>query len=149
MTEQQERELAQGLRALANSTRDLNASPRIEAAVLAKMGSAPAEAAARPMSPRLLPLAAALFLAVGGALWMASTASVPHVVQATGFVALPGAAVLPDMESANIVRVSLPVAALPAYGVAIADFRTESVEAELLVAQDGQARAIRFVNDSD
>ena len=72
-----------------------------------------------------------------------------HVLQPTGFVALPGAAVLPDMESANIVRVSLPVAALPAYGLAISDFRTESVEAELLVAQDGQARAIRFVNDSD
>ena len=149
MTDQQQRDLTRGLRALAESTRDFNASPHIEAAVLAKMGSAPAEAAARPTSRRLLPLAAALFLAVGGALWMASTASVPHVVQAAGFVALPGAAALPDMESADIVRVSLPVAALPAYGVAIADFRTESVEAELLVAQDGQARAIRFVNDSD
>ena len=149
MTDQQQRDLTRGLRALAESTRDFNASPHIEAAVLAKMGSAPAEAAARPSSRRLLPLAAALFLAVGGALWMASTASVPHVVQAAGFVALPGAAALPDMESADIVRVSLPVAALPAYGVAIADFRTESVEAELLVAQDGRARAIRFVNDSD
>ena len=162
MTEQQQRELARGLRALADSTRDFNASPHIEAAVLAKMGPADNAAAAtsglprrsaptfeRAKAGRLLPLAAALFLAVGGALWMASTASVPHVVQAAGFVALPGAAVLPDMESADIVRVSLPVAALPAYGVAIADFRTESVEAELLVAQDGQARAIRFVNDSD
>jgi hypothetical protein len=80
---------------------------------------------------------------------MTRTAQVPHVVQTDGFVALPGAAVLPDMESANIVRVSLPVAALPAYGIAIAGFRTESVEAELLVAQDGQARAIRFVHESD
>ena len=149
MTDQQQRELVRGLRALADSTRDLNASPHIEAAVLAKMGSAPAEAAARPTSRRLLPLAAALFLAVGGALWMARTASVPHVVQPAGFVALPGAAVLPDMESAHIVRVWLPVAALPTYGVAIADFKTESVEAELLVAQAGPARAIRFVNDSD
>ena len=149
MTEQQQRELARGLRALADSTRDFKVSPHIEAAVLAKMGSASAEAAARPTSRRLLPLAAALLLAVGGALYLARTAPVTHVVQAAGFVALPGAAVLPDMESANIVRVSLPVAALPAYGFAIADFRTESVEAELLVAQDGQARAIRFVNDSD
>ena len=149
MTEQQQRELARGLRTLADSTRDFKASPHIEAAVLAKMGSVPAEAAAHPTSRWLLPLAAALFLAVGGALWMARTARVPHVVQPDGFVALPGAAVLPDIESADIVRVSLPVAALPAYGVAIAGFRTESVEAELLVAQDGQARAIRFVNDSD
>ena len=151
MTEQQERELAHGLRALADSTRAMRASAAVEAAVLAEMGSVGGASAASSVRPphRLLPLAAALIVAVGGALWTARTVKVPQVVQADGFVALPGAAVLPDLESADIVRVSLPVAALPAYGVAIADFRTESVEAELLVAQDGQPRAIRFVNDSD
>ena len=51
MTEQQQRELARGLRALADSTRDFNASPHIEAAVLAKMGSADNAAAASRVDP--------------------------------------------------------------------------------------------------
>ena len=151
MTEQQQHELTRGLRALADSTREMNASASVEAAVLAGMGSVSGTGVAPAVisTHRLLPLAAALILAVGGALWLARSAQVPHVVYPAGFVALPEAAVLPDIESANIVRVWLPVAALPAYGVVIGDLRTESVEAELLVAQDGQARAIRFVNDSD
>lgn len=148
MTEQQQRELARGLRALADSTRHMEASDRVEVAVLAQMGSAAATVTAPPVH-RLLPLAAALILAVGGALWTARTAHPPRSVSPAGFVALPGAGVLPQMESATIVRVSLPVAALPAYGITIIDLKTDSVEAELLVAQDGQPRAIRFVNDSD
>ena len=148
MSDQQQRELARGLRALADSTRDMNASARIEAAVLAQMGSAGTAASASPVI-RLLPLAAALILAVGGALWSVRDLHAPDMVPAAGFVALPGAAVLPEIESANIVRVSLPVAALPAYGIAIVDQKTDSVEAELLVAQDGRPRAIRFVNESD
>ena len=170
MTEQQQRELAGGLRALADSSRDMNASPGIEAAVLAEMGRrklAPAGVATPAPTGsilnattlwgpafagprRLLPLAAALVLAVGGALWtVRSVNPLETTVSPAGFLALPEAGVLPEMESATIVRVSLPVSALPAYGIAISDLKTDSVEAELLVAQDGQARAIRFVNDSD
>ena len=170
MTEQQQRELAAGLRALADSTRDRQVSPRIEGAVLAEIGRlkpaptgvvspaptgssfdatstwGPASAGPR----RLLPLAAALVLAVGGALWSARSMPARSAVHPSGFVALPGAAWLPEMESATIVRVSLPVTALPGYGVAIQpDVKSDAVLAELLVAQDGQARAIRFVNDSD
>jgi hypothetical protein len=85
-------------------------------------------------------------LAVGAALWTARSVPPPAVVHPAGFVALPGAAALPMLESANIVRVSLPVAALPVYGVAIQpDVKSGPVEAELLVAQDGQPRAIRLV----
>ena len=150
MTGQQERELTRGLRALAGTTRDLQASPHVEAAVLAKMGSAAAGATAPPISHWLVPLAAALLLAVGGALWTVRDVHAPRVVQPAGFVALPEAAWLPEMESATIVRVSLPVSALPAYGVPIQpDVSSDAVLAELLVAQDGQPRAIRFVNDSD
>ena len=144
MNDHQQRDLARGLAALAESTRHLQAGTKVEAAVLAEMGSAGG------FTPRLLPLAAALILSVGGALWMArSVADHPHVAYAAGFVALPDAAWLPALESANIVRVSLPVAALPAYGFPVVDLKGDSVEAELLVAQDGQARAIRFVHDSD
>jgi hypothetical protein len=42
--------------------------------------------------------------------------------------------------------VELPVAALPAYGLSIVPDPTRpSVEADVIVGQDGQARAIRLV----
>ena len=60
---------------------------------------------------------------------------------------LPAAANLPAFESGEIVRMELPVTALPAYGLEIApETRRSAVEADLLVGQDGQARAIRLVN---
>ena len=67
-----------------------------------------------------------------------------------GFVELPNVAALPEMESASIVRVSLPASALPQYGMVIVPgMSAPSVEAELLVGQDGQARAIRLVRESN
>ena len=70
-------------------------------------------------------------------------------VAAEGFVMLPAAANLPPFESGEIVRMELPVTSLPAYGLEIApDARRRAVEADLLVGQDGQARAIRLVNSA-
>ena len=153
MNERQQRELQRGLRALADSTRNMNANASMEAAVLAQMASADrvAVTAAKVfLPPRLLPLTAALILTVGGALWVARSPHLPAVVQPAGFVALPGASWLPEMESATIVRVSVPVPALPAYGIAIQpEVTSDTVLAELLVAQDGQPRAIRLISDSD
>jgi hypothetical protein len=66
-----------------------------------------------------------------------------------GFVALPTAAGLPALESGRIIRIDLPVASLPAYGVeVIPDAQRPEVEADLLVGQDGQPRAIRLVTVS-
>lgn len=145
MTEQQQRELAAGLKALADSTRDASASPKVALAVTSALRRKP-----QPRwSGRFLPVAAALLLTVGASLWTARISPPAAPVDPAGFLALPGAERLPFMESANIVRVSLPVAALPAYGVAVADFKTESVEADLLVAQDGRARAIRLVTEAN
>jgi hypothetical protein len=63
---------------------------------------------------------------------------------------IPGAAALPTLESASIVRVELPVSALPAYGVQIVpDAVRSSVEADVLVGQDGQARGIRLITGAD
>jgi hypothetical protein len=63
---------------------------------------------------------------------------------------LPGAGALPPLESGSIVRVSLPITTLPWYGIQIVpDLGRGPVTAELLIAQDGQPRAIRLVNDSD
>ena len=65
---------------------------------------------------------------------------------ATGFVELPGAVGLPDFESGQIIRMEIPLTSLPAYGLEIVpDARDRQVEADLLVGQDGQARAIRLV----
>ena len=62
------------------------------------------------------------------------------------FVALPTAIGLPRLESGRIVRVELPTAVLPAYGLDVVPGPAAAmVEADVLVGQDGQARAIRFV----
>ena len=71
-----------------------------------------------------------------------------RVVRPSGFVALPGTAGLPEFESGTIVRVELPIASLPAYGVDISPAANDQpVEADVLVGQDGQPRAIRLVTN--
>jgi hypothetical protein len=63
------------------------------------------------------------------------------------FVALPTAIGLPALESGRIVRVELQTAMLPAYGLDVMPDQPGSiVEADVLVGQDGQPRAIRFVS---
>jgi hypothetical protein len=67
-------------------------------------------------------------------------------VQPTGFVAIPGAVGLPEFESGQIIRAEIPLTSLPSYGIEIQpDTRAGPVEADFLVGQDGQARAIRLV----
>ena len=66
------------------------------------------------------------------------------------FVALPGTAGLPDFESGTIVRLELSLASLPSYGVDITRAGTDRpVEADVLVGQDGQPRAIRLVSSGN
>ncbi len=67
-------------------------------------------------------------------------------IQAVGFVPIPSAAGLPAFESGQIVRLGIPVAALPNYGVQIPSGGESSIQADLLVGQDGQPRAIRLVS---
>ena len=155
MNEQQQRALAEGLRALADRTRTASASPSIERAVIAEMVRVPHARRAGDATPlRFVGLAAGLLLAVSIAAWSVRS-DVPVAVDAQliapgGFVELPNAGALPEIESASIVRVSLPPSALPQYGMSIvAGMTGAAVEAELLVAQDGQPRAIRLVTDSD
>jgi hypothetical protein len=45
-----------------------------------------------------------------------------------------------------IVRVTIPTASLPAFGLVVAPEATQTVNADVLVGQDGQARAIRLVS---
>ena len=71
-----------------------------------------------------------------------------RVVSPSGFVELPGSANLPAFESGEIVRLEVPVASLAAYGVDISSGADRPVEADILIGQDGFARAIRLVTNS-
>lgn len=150
MTEQQERTLIAGLKTLAAATRHASAGPGVERAVLAEMRRiAKPEPAAT--SRAWLPLAAALVLASGAGAWIAQTSGGTRAttIRPAGFVAIPGTAVMPPVESGAIVRVAVPVAELPSYGIAIVpELIDGTVDADFFIAQDGQARAIRLVNDS-
>ena len=82
---------------------------------------------------------------------MASHAERPEhrLIQPAGFVEIPGASILPPMESGSIIRLALPVGALPQYSLPVpADVAGGLVDADLLVAQDGVPRAIRLVRDN-
>lgn len=157
MNEQQQRDLMAGLKALADATRHASASPGVEEAVLARMAVAsephsPGFDAPRPPTfAGFAALAAGIVVMVAGAMWIASSGrhdvEIPRPPLA-GFVEVPYASALPQMESASIVEVMLPVSALPTYGVAIVPEMSGVVQAELLVAQDGHPRAIRLVNHS-
>jgi hypothetical protein len=66
------------------------------------------------------------------------------------FMRIPSAIGLPELESGTVLRMELPLAALPEYGLDIApDAMRTSVEADVLVGQDGQPRAIRLVGVSE
>lgn len=67
-------------------------------------------------------------------------------VQSFEFMTLPGAVGLPELESGSVVRIALPVGALPEYGLDIVTNGAKTtVAADVLVGQDGMARAIRLV----
>lgn len=62
------------------------------------------------------------------------------------FYPLPEAEALPALENAMVIRVQLPVSSLQLMGVPIANERADaSVDADLLLGQDGLARAVRLV----
>lgn len=152
MTQQHDERLSAGFRALADRARDAAAGERVRQAVLAA-ASGVERAPARSAVGSWFGWAAAAVLvlsSISGA-WLAHRVDRVGTspVRPAGFVAIPGASVLPPIDSAAIVRVSVPVTALPQYGLPIvADATGETVEADLLIAQDGIPRAIRLTEDS-
>lgn len=61
------------------------------------------------------------------------------------FVPWPGAQAWPPFESGELMRVDLPVSALPALGLWPPSSPASVVEADIVVGQDGFARAVRIV----
>ena len=121
------------------------------AEVLAAAPAAPASASRRDeatmatlprnVSPQAAPVRARARL---GLVQPAETAGDDGVLR---FVSLPTAIGLPEFESGRIVRVKLATAMLPVYGFdVVPGSESGVVEADVLVGQDDQPRAIRFVN---
>ena len=159
-------ELAAALRELANAP--VRPSPATEARVLAEFDRAWNE---RPrVVPRRLPpvwiaVAASLVAAVGLALfallpakagshgtrlnsWLPPSggSSASGTASPSGFITLPGAVALPPLESGQLVRTDLPVSMLPSLGITPVGAQGRTVKADILVGQDGVARAVRLVN---
>jgi hypothetical protein len=75
-------------------------------------------------------------------------AATPEI--ATDFIALTSAAELSSMESGLLVRVMLPRSSLASFGLPFnQELREKPVAAQVLIGQDGVARAIRFLQDPD
>jgi hypothetical protein len=70
-----------------------------------------------------------------------------HPVALGEFVPWPGARDLPPLESGELLRVNLPVSMLPALGMMPPATHGTSVKADVIVGQDGLARAVRLVSD--
>jgi len=64
----------------------------------------------------------------------------------TGFYPLPEAEGLPEVETAMVVRVQLPASSLELMGFPVGrELEDSSVQADLLLGEDGLARGVRPV----
>ena len=98
-------------------------------------------------------IATAASIAIALALdWLVLKRAVPPggealevVVDVSGFVPWPGAHAWPPFESGELVRVALPASSLPALGLWPPPSAGSVVQADIVVAQDGFARAVRLV----
>ncbi|MBP1595530.1 MAG: hypothetical protein H6Q05_907 [Acidobacteria bacterium] len=74
----------------------------------------------------------------------------PSVEVSTDFIQLTSGAGIASMESGQLVRVLLPRSAVAAYGLPFnRELADRPVAAQVLVGQDGMARAIRFLGEPD
>lgn len=79
------------------------------------------------------------------AVFSQAAASVAEEESDASFYPLPEAEALPAVENAMVIRVQLPVSSLQLMGVPVTSERAgASVDADLLLGQDGLARAVRL-----
>lgn len=96
--------------------------------------------------------AAALVVITVSLNWLVVTRPAPAEPRAadpasdlSGFVAWPGASAWPPLESGSLIRVDLPVSLLPTLGLSATSSASGLVPADIVVGQDGFARAVRLV----
>jgi hypothetical protein len=152
-----ERELTAGLRGLGRATADARPSPALEGRLLAAFAARhQAERVTRRgwLRPGIAAAAAlaALAVVVAGLFAIRDdgqrgrlTGGDTQAAFESEFHPWPGAETLPAFESGQLVRMELPASVLPLLGIVPAmAITTETVEADVLVGQDGLARAVRF-----
>ena len=154
MTE--DRDLAEALRRLAQSTLVPPSDPDRERALLEAFDAAwERKRSARPVA-RWRPAAAAALVALAATVvWIVASRSGPAPTPArsavplstTEFVIWPGAAELPRFESGHLMRISVPVSALPSLGLVPPASPAPVVQADVLIGQDGLPRAVRLSPD--
>ena len=142
-------ELSAALRALAEDDAKLGASRHVEKRLLSEF-RAIARARRRRTGLGVPSVAAALLLAIALYVWRIGNPqpSAPEEViaeVATEFLPLPYSHV--PMNTGSTVRIEVPATALVSFGLAPTDFREGqgTVQADVLVGEDGLARAVRFV----
>ena len=153
----QERELTAALAGLRAQPGNASASAAaVRAAVMKALPVAPSQASATPWRP-VLAMAAAVLLAVLAGWWYLArrpaqappspTALHPaRSVLYTDFFPLSRRALDHD-EPAQVVRIRLPRREMRRFGLAVTEeFERSSIEADVVIGQDGIARAVRFVS---
>jgi hypothetical protein len=149
-----DRELRVALRRLADEVVVPPPDPRREAALLAAFdvaGQPRPHARAGYWWMAGLASAAAVLIAVGIGPRRAQPGNAApfssHPVAVGEFVPWPGAGDLPPLESGELLRIDLPVSMLPTLGMTPPVTRGVAVKADVIVGQDGLARAVRLVSD--
>lgn len=152
----QDPELSAALRALSEDDARLTASPDVEKRLLAEV-RAISQARRRRTWLGVSAVAAVLLLGIVLYTWRignqqpSDTALSPSAPEeeitevATEFLPLPYSHV--PMNTGSTVRLEVPARALVSFGLAPTEFRDGdgTVQADVLIGEDGLARAIRFV----
>jgi hypothetical protein len=135
-------ELDRRLAELARADAGAEAPPRVEAALKARL---------RRLRRRVWPvLAGAGAAALGAALWLLVPGTEPPVVLQPAAARLP-ASFLPigasqaDLEHGQIVRVEVPAGLVVSFGWPLPAEDDRPRAADVLLGEDGVARAIRFL----
>jgi hypothetical protein len=162
---QRQRELAAGLRSVAEGFHKLAAPPRVETRLLAAFRS---HSGAEPIrrERRWIPVLtwAAAFAAMFALAFFlvrdrqpeAARTTVPRGMERAsaelpaeleGFIPLPNAEAVADNEDIDVVHVEVPRSAMLAVGLDVsADRVGELVQADVMLGSDGVARAVRFLD---
>jgi hypothetical protein len=154
MSDPRRDDLASALRQLAQSVEVPPLDPDRERALLdafdkAQTGRrAPAARAGvwRPAAA-MLALAATMAWVIVDRSGRPPVAPIVAPLTTTEFVLWPGAAELPTFESGHLMRMEVPVSALPSLGLVPPATHAAVVQADVLVGQDGLPRAVRLSPD--
>jgi hypothetical protein len=156
MSDRERDDLASALRQLAQSAEVPPLDPDRESALLEAFDAAQQEKRApaaragvwRPAAAAaLLALAATMTWVIAGRSGRPPVAPVVAPLTTTEFVLWPGAAELPTFESGHLMRIEVPVSALPSLGLVPPATHAAVVQADVLVGQDGLPRAVRLSPD--